>query len=90
MMRLVRFLMLFAVGLFFMAVFRTFMGAVKSGLTHTTASTPAKPEQVANGGELKKCAVCGTYNAVLNSVTRRRGGETIYYCSNDCRARHAA
>ena len=95
MMRLVRFLMLLAGSLFLMAVFRTIMGAFKAGFATSPGAANASgaktgSPEVTTGGELKKCAACGTYNAVQNSLTKARGTETVYYCSSDCRAKHAA
>ena len=87
-------MMLLAGSLFVMAVFRTIMGAVKAGFA-TGGGTPATPSSAGSqgpqpitvGGELKKCAACGTYNTIQNCVTKFQGVETTYYCSNACRAR---
>jgi hypothetical protein len=92
MMRFVRFMMLLAGSLFIMAVFRAIMGALKAGFAHSggAASPAGGPQPVVTSGELKKCATCGTYNTIQNCVTRFHGVETTYYCSHECRARHAA
>ena len=79
-------------GLFVMAVLRTIMSAVQKGVGDMN-KPPApvdKQPQFTPGGELKKCAACGVYNAASNSVTKVRGGETLYYCSSECRAKSAA
>jgi hypothetical protein len=40
-------------------------------------------------GELHRDPVCGTYVAESSRYQRQIGGETVFYCSEDCRARHA-
>ena len=82
---------LLAAGFFVMAVVRMVMNAFRAGLaTETVAKRPAPAVEVTPGGELKKCEACGVYNAAANSVTKVRGGETVYYCSTACRAKSAA
>ena len=100
MMRFVRFMMLLAGSLFLLAVFRAIMGAFKAGLAESgitggggaaPGTSPKQgPQPARAGGELKKCAACGTYNTIQNCVTKFHGVETTYFCSNECKARHAA
>lgn len=94
MMRFVRFLLMLVAGAFIMGAIRVFFGAMKKGMSGASGSgevaNGTAREPFSAGGELKKCAACGTYNAAANSVIRQRGGETYYYCSTECRARHAA
>ena len=83
-----------------MAVMRTIMQAIQKGVTEATGGGEAQKQpaqrdsaaapEVSPGGELKKCAACGVYNAAANSVTKARGGATVYYCSTECRAKSAA
>ena len=42
------------------------------------------------GGELRKDPVCGTYVSVLAGVREKVKGETVYFCSTDCRDRYKA
>jgi YHS domain-containing protein len=42
----------------------------------------------APAGELKKDPVCGTYVSAAGSVTRTVKGETIYFCSPECRDKY--
>jgi YHS domain-containing protein len=42
-----------------------------------------------NGRELHKDPVCGTYVADSTTFRRQIAGNTFYYCSESCRARHA-
>ena len=95
MMRFIKFMMILAGSVFVMAVFRILMNAIQKGVADMAGGSkvPApveKQPEMAPGGELKKCAACGVYNAVSNSVTKVRGGETYYYCSTACRTQHAA
>jgi YHS domain-containing protein len=46
------------------------------------------PPKVPDGGELRKDPVCGTYVSVLAGVREKVKGETVYFCSTDCRDRY--
>lgn len=82
-------------GLFVMSALRIILQGFRQGLDGQRRAgqpmprTDPRPE-VTLGGELKKCAACGVYNSAGNSVTKVRGGVTEYYCSMECRAKHAA
>jgi YHS domain-containing protein len=41
------------------------------------------------GSELHKDPVCGTYVADTTAFRRQIAGNTFYYCSESCRARHS-
>ena len=94
--------MIAVAGFFMMAVLRAIMGVIQKGVNEATGTSTASGSgkkqpaardataQVSPGGELKKCAACGVYNAAANSVTRAEGGATVYYCSTTCRAKAAA
>ena len=43
---------------------------------------------VPTGGELKRDPVCGTYIASSNSVHKIVKGETLYFCSPECRDKY--
>jgi YHS domain-containing protein len=49
-----------------------------------TAAPPASPT-----GELHKDPVCGTYVAESTQFRRQTGGQIFYYCSENCREKHA-
>ncbi|HBY59860.1 MAG TPA: hypothetical protein DEH78_08540 [Solibacterales bacterium] len=56
-------------------------------------SGPKSPQRrsstnVPAGGELKKDPVCGTYVAAASALSKKAGGETYYYCSEECRSKH--
>jgi YHS domain-containing protein len=40
-------------------------------------------------GELHKDPVCGTYVAESAAWKRQAGGQTFYYCSENCRQKHS-
>jgi YHS domain-containing protein len=56
------------------------------GANRGAASPPPDPQL---GGELHKDPVCGTYVAESTRFRRQSAGQTFYYCSSDCRERHA-
>jgi hypothetical protein len=94
MMRFVRFMMILLGGLFVMGALKIIMQGFRQGLggqpARQAARGAAPQPEVTPGGELKKCAACGVYNAAANSVTKVHGGVTTYFCSTECRAKHAA
>jgi len=47
--------------------------------------TGGEQVRVSQGGELKKDPVCGTYVSTASSVSRMVRGETVYFCSTECR-----
>lgn len=46
-------------------------------------------ERVAVAGEMHKDPVCGMYVAESTQFQRRIGSDTFYYCSGECRSKHA-
>ena len=42
------------------------------------------------GGELKKDPVCGTYVSTSLGLSRTVKGETVYFCSKECRDKFVA
>ena len=55
------------------------------------AAPPRKQPQgeVKTAGELHKDPVCGMYVAESTRFQRRNGRDTIYYCSEECKDKHA-
>ena len=51
---------------------------------------PRQPQQppVSQGGELKKDPVCGTYVSTATALQDRIKGETVYFCSQECRQKY--
>ncbi len=95
MMRFIKWAMMLLGSYFVMMVVRTIMREFQKGVSEGLKGTPSKPAaaagpEVSPGGELKKCAACGDYNAASNSVTKVRDGVTVYYCSSACRSKAAS
>ena len=61
-----------------------------SDLTKPQSSGNNQSSSVATGGELKRDPVCGTYIASSNSVRKIVNGETLYFCSPECRDKYPA
>lgn len=69
--------------LLFLLVRSIFKGMFSSSSPAQRAEGPRV--DVPHGGELKKDPVCGTYVSTAASVSRKVGGETVYFCSAECR-----
>jgi uncharacterized protein len=70
------------------AVGQMFRGAVQ-GPSHSEPRKTASEAVLQSAGELQKDPVCGTFVPVSTSLKRVVNGETIYFCSADCRDRFA-
>ncbi|MFL6354434.1 MAG: hypothetical protein ACJ74Z_21645 [Bryobacteraceae bacterium] len=86
-------------------VARALLTAVMKGVSRASSSSfqtgaadprtaPRSPSNSAApgpqvGGELHKDPVCGTYVAESTPFRRQSAGQTFYYCSSDCREKHA-
>ena len=53
-------------------------------------SRPTQAQNVPLTGELKKDPVCGTYTAAATSIQQTIRGETVYFCSPQCRDKYVA
>src|SRR5436190_465936 len=53
-------------------------------------SGPRRAQDVPLTGELKKDPVCGTYTAIASSVQQTIRGQTVYFCSPECRDKYVA
>jgi len=59
------------------------------GSFQSVAKKPGQKQSQA-GGELKKDPVCGTYVAASTGITRQIQGQTLYFCSAECRDKYLA
>jgi YHS domain-containing protein len=87
--------------LFMLVVFvgRAILGSVLKGISKASSNSfqsPGANRQAGSaspdprlGGELHKDPVCGTYVAESTPFRRQSAGQTFYYCSSDCREKHA-
>lgn len=60
-----------------------------SGDSYQRQSPNGAGQQSQPSGELHKDPVCGTYVAESTLFRRQASGQTFYYCSSDCKERHA-
>jgi YHS domain-containing protein len=80
---------------FIISVVRMVLGVIAKGFgelmgggARQTSAGPRPPE-VPMGGELKRDPVCGTFVPVATAIKKAGpGGETIYFCSTECRDRY--
>jgi len=78
-------LLIFVIRAVLKNIFATFQ-ATRSPQQRATRQSP--PVQA--GGELKRDPVCGTYVSTDASVTRMVNGETVHFCSKECREKYRA
>jgi YHS domain-containing protein len=74
---------LFPILLFLLA--RSVLRSLFAPKAPPAAPTRPAPPRVPEGGELKKDPVCGTYVSTASSLSERVRGETVYFCSTECR-----
>jgi YHS domain-containing protein len=90
------FYLLFAVIL--ISVLRAVFGIIAKGFGELMSPRPsqsspqsqASAKQVPLTGELKKDPTCGTYISAATSIQEKVGGETLYFCSKQCRDKYVA
>jgi len=78
-------------GLVFLLLFlmaRSLLRSFWVGLTSGGGHSEPKRPQVQASGELKRDPVCGTYVSTAVSLTGKSNGETVYFCSPECRDRY--
>lgn len=88
-MRFLGFLLAF---IFLVPLIRGILGIVGRAFTNfamrPSQPVPGQPPRVPVGGVLRKDPVCGTYVSENLAIKRVIGGETYYYCSEECRQKH--
>jgi YHS domain-containing protein len=78
------------------SVLKSIVGIVLKGVSEAmkpssaTPGTPRPSNQVPLTGELKKDPVCGTYIAAASSIKETVAGQTIHFCSGQCRDKYVA
>ena len=72
-------------------IMKAFGNMVGPNLAKTSHGQP-QPSSSATpvAGELKKDPVCGTYVLAATAVKKTSGGQTLYFCSTECRDKHSA
>ncbi len=96
---LVTIIVAFAARAILSSMMRSFSQSARTGFgqhgpTSSDTNTPprqqAQPrEKVTVAGELHKDPVCGMYVAESTRFQRRSGREIFYYCSEECKDKHA-
>jgi YHS domain-containing protein len=78
------------------SVFRAVVGTIARFFTQLAnpdanrQNRPPEANRVPLTGELKKDPVCGTYIATTTSIKETVGGETLHFCSKECRDKYVA
>ena len=81
---------------FLISIVRAVVGTILKAFAQMSSSPqngarPAqRPQTVPLTGELKKDPVCGTYTAAATALKQTIRGETVYFCSPQCRDKYVA
>jgi YHS domain-containing protein len=82
---------------FVLTVLKSIVGIVLKGFaqamkpdSNALRGGPRNSQEVPLTGELKKDPVCGTYIAAATSLKEKVGGQTIHFCSQECRDKYVA
>ncbi len=90
------------VTVFILAVFRMIAGALSKGFAEMMDSERSRPgtppppppprssNATPSGGALRRDPVCGMFIPDTSAFTKTVGGETVYFCSKECRDKYAA
>ena len=82
------FLLPLLIFLFLRSLLRGLLSGLRSRLPQTSGSAPPPPTRA--GGTLYKDPVCGTYVSPDSGITQTIGGQTVYFCSAECRDKYLA
>jgi len=80
----------FVVPLLIFLVLRSFLRSFFAGLRRPVSRSSATPNPPAvhTGGTLHKDPVCGTYVSVDAAIAQTIQGQTVYFCSPECRDKY--
>jgi YHS domain-containing protein len=79
-----------------LSLLRTVIGVVAKffvGSSTTAAgrqTRPPGPPRVPSGGTLRQDPVCGAFVSESIAIRQGSGGDALYFCSEECRKKHAA
>jgi YHS domain-containing protein len=73
--------------LFLRSILRRFFGGFRRSAP--PGGNPPPPP-VRTGGTLYKDPICGTYVSSDSAIAQNVGGETVYFCSTECRDKYRA
>jgi YHS domain-containing protein len=89
---MLRFVVVLIVSLLLITILRSVVNLIVRGFSDLTRPQSEGANQgsysAPTGGELKRDPVCGTYIASSNSVRKIVKGETLYFCSPECRDKY--
>ena len=77
----------------FISVLRGVLGIIGralSGQANRGSAAQRPAAQVPLSGELKKDPACGTYISAATSIKEKVGGQTLHFCSKECRDKYVA
>lgn len=69
-------------------IFKGFGDLMKPGANQP--HPPSATNQVPLTGELKKDPICGTYISAATSIKETVGGQTLHFCSKECRDKYVS
>ncbi len=72
------------------AVWRLLEGVVRGAMGTPPDAGRASRGQPPTAVKMAQCPVCGTYVVPGKALSSVAGGHAVYYCSEACRAKHAA
>ena len=90
---MLRALIYILVSIFVITLLRGIIGIVTKGVGQLFEEQ--SPTQASNspttggGGELYKCATCGTFSSPKPPLTLHRNGQTLHFCSETCKSKNA-
>lgn len=82
----------FVIPLLFFLFLRSVLRSLFSGSRRRPASrsnpNPPPPPTVRPGGVLHRDPVCGTYVSMDSAIAQTIDGQTVYFCSPECRDKY--
>jgi YHS domain-containing protein len=82
------FLVEFLLPLLLFLLVRNMLRGFFAGSQPRRAMQQPQAPSVPLGGELKKDPVCGTYISAATALQEKVKGETLYFCSKECRDKY--
>jgi uncharacterized protein len=87
---MLRFIAILLVTVLLISVLRAIIGSIVRGFSElisggSSTSSPSRRPDVPVAGELKKDPVCGTFIPAATAMKKTVRGETVYFCSQECR-----
>jgi YHS domain-containing protein len=71
---------------FVRSLLRSFFAGFRRPTPSKSSAPPSSPQP---GGMLHKDPVCGTYVSGDTGIAKTIGGQTVYFCSAECRDKYA-